>query len=127
MQNVATAHVRIARPTAGLRAAERFWTEGAGATVLWRSDTDGMLAVGFPGACWHLELVEDGSTRPAPTAEDLLVLYLGSPVTSDDLDRLTAAGGEVVAARNPYWDRWGTTVADPDGYRLVLSHRTWTL
>ncbi|MHB8296804.1 MAG: VOC family protein, partial [Acidimicrobiales bacterium] len=27
--------------------------------------------------------------------------------------------------RNPYWDRWGVTIEDPDGYRLVLSHRTW--
>jgi len=35
------------------------------------------------------------------------------------------AGGKVVPARNPYWDRWGVTIVDPDGYRLVLSHRTW--
>jgi hypothetical protein len=31
----------------------------------------------------------------------------------------------VVAARNPYWDRWGVTIADPDGYRLVLSSLSW--
>jgi len=30
-----------------------------------------------------------------------------------------------VAARNPYWDRWGVTIVDPDGYLLVLSHRSW--
>jgi len=23
------------------------------------------------------------------------------------------------------WDRWGVTIADPDGYRLVLSSRSW--
>jgi hypothetical protein len=28
-------------------------------------------------------------------------------------------------ARNPYWDRWGITIADPDGYRLVLSTLSW--
>jgi hypothetical protein len=39
--------------------------------------------------------------------------------------RLAGAGGRLVPARNPYWDRWGVTIADPDGYRLVLSHRTW--
>jgi hypothetical protein len=38
---------------------------------------------------------------------------------------LVDAGGRRVAARNPYWDRWGVTIVDPDGYRLVLSHRTW--
>jgi hypothetical protein len=41
------------------------------------------------------------------------------------LTRIDAAGGTVVPARNPYWDRWGVTIADPDGYRLVLSHRSW--
>jgi hypothetical protein len=35
------------------------------------------------------------------------------------------AGGTRVTARNPYWETWGTTVQDPDGYRLVLSHRSW--
>ena len=39
--------------------------------------------------------------------------------------RLVDAGGTRVAARNPYWDQWGVTIADPDGYRLVLSNRSW--
>ena len=39
--------------------------------------------------------------------------------------RLVGAGGTRVAARNPYWDQWGVTIADPDGYRLVLSSRSW--
>jgi hypothetical protein len=99
---------------------------GLGLDVLWRSGPEetAMLAVGLPGAGWHLELVADG-TVPTPTEEDLLVLYLGAPVDDTDLARLVGAGGRVVPARNPYWDRWGTTVVDPDGYRLVLSHRTW--
>jgi hypothetical protein len=52
-------------------------------------------------------------------------LYLGAPVDDALVERLVTAGGRVVPARNPYWDRWGVTIADPDGYRLVLSHRTW--
>jgi hypothetical protein len=39
--------------------------------------------------------------------------------------RLMDAGGTRVSARNPYWDRWGITIADPDGYRLVLSTLSW--
>ena len=66
----------------------------------------------------------DGQTPPAPTEEDLLVLYLGQPASDTLIARLVGAGGRVVPARNPYWDRWGVTIADPDGYRLVLSHRT---
>ena len=83
--------------------------------------------VGWPEAAWHLELVADpdGETPPAPTEEDLLVLYLDGAADNEVVHRLTEAGGTRVAARNPYWDRWGVTVADPDGYRLVLSSRSW--
>ena len=34
-------------------------------------------------------------------------------------------GGTVVPSRNPYWDRFGVTIADPDGCRVVLTERTW--
>lgn len=127
-----TSHLRLARPTRNLAAAERFWVQGLGLHVLWRTpleDQSGhdLVMVGWPDASWHLELVSGGEAgpRPAPTEEDLLVLYLGAPADDDLLTRLYAAGGTHVLARNPYWEQWGTTIADPDGYRLVLSHRTW--
>jgi MoxR-like ATPase len=41
------------------------------------------------------------------------------------LHRLVDAGGTRVPARNPYWDHPGVTIADPDGYRLVLTGRSW--
>ncbi len=83
--------------------------------------------VGWPGAAWHLELVGDpeDETPASPTEEDLLVLYLGGEVDAELVGRLVEAGGVRVAARNPYWDRWGVTLADPDGYRLVLSTLSW--
>jgi catechol 2,3-dioxygenase-like lactoylglutathione lyase family enzyme len=125
-------HLRIARPSHDLRASERFWVDGLGLDVLFRADdTAGgehaLLMVGWPGAAWHLELVGDpDDTTPArPTEEDLLVLYVDGPVDDDAVRRLVEAGGTRIAARNPYWDRWGVTIADPDGYRLVLSSRSW--
>jgi catechol 2,3-dioxygenase-like lactoylglutathione lyase family enzyme len=128
----ASSHLRIARPCRDLERAERFWAQGLGLEVLFRKDADGegdhaLLMLGWPDAAWHLELVGDpgGQTPPAPTEEDLLVLYVGAPITPESIGRLVAAGGERVPARNPYWDRWGVTIADPDGYRLVLSHRSW--
>lgn len=132
MTNLQASHLRIARPSRDLAAAERFWVHGLGLEVLFRTgpDTEGghaLLMVGWPDAGWHLELTgdPDGETPPAPTEEDLLVLYLGGEVDEALIGRLVAAGGVRVAARNPYWDRWGVTIADPDGYRLVLSTRTW--
>ncbi len=95
--------------------------------MLWETPAAGshhaLLMLGWPDAGWHLELVHDPAVAPAPTAEDLLVLYLDGPVAPAAVQRLIAAGGRRVAARNPYWDEWGVTIADPDGYLLVLSTR----
>jgi hypothetical protein len=84
--------------------------------------------LGFPGGAWHLELVHaaaEGFPVPAPTEEDLLVLYVQGPVDEGLIERMVKAGGERVVARNEYWERWGVTVQDPDGYRVVLSTRGW--
>lgn len=126
------AHLRLARPARDLGRAERFWVEGLGLEVLHRTDAGAegghaLLMLAWPEAAWHLELVGDpsGETRAAPAEEDLLVLYLGGPADASVVDRLERAGGRRVAAKNPYWDRFGVTVEDPDGYRLVLSSRSW--
>ncbi len=125
-------HLRIARPSRDLGAAERFWVGGLGLEVLYRVDESAegdhaLLMAGWPDAAWHLELVgdPDQETPPAPTEEDLLVLYLGGEIDEDVIARLVDAGGTRVTARNPYWDEWGVTIEDPDGYRLVLSTRSW--
>ena len=132
MKPLAASPVRIARPSHDLRAAERFWVGGLGLDILFRADDSAegghaLLMVGWPGAAWHLELVGDpeDATPAAPTGADLLVLYLGGEVDEDLVRSLIDAGGTQVSARNPYWDRWGITIADPDGYRLVLSTLSW--
>ncbi|MBC7373042.1 MAG: VOC family protein [Frankiales bacterium] len=121
-------HLRLARPSRDFAAAERFWVDGLGLQVLWRTpprDPEPLVMVGWNSAGWHLELVASSGVVPTPTEEDLLVLYLDGPVDSALVGRLVAAGGVVVTSRNPYWDEWGTTVQDPDGYRLVLCTRAW--
>lgn len=132
MKPLPASHLRIARPSRDLRAAERFWVDGLGLDVLFRTGPDAegghaLLMVGWPGAAWHLELVSDpeGETPPAPTEEDLLVLYLGGDVDAAVVSRLVEAGGSRVTSRNSYWDEGGVTVVDPDGYRIVLTSRSW--
>ncbi|MEV6595830.1 VOC family protein [Actinoplanes sp. NPDC051346] len=126
-----TAAVRIARPSRDLAAAERFYVDGLGLDVLYRSTTEAagehdLLMLGWRQASWHLELVGGaGSTEPSPTPEDLLVIYLSGPVDEELIGRLEQAGGTRVP-QSAYWDRWGVTVRDPDGYRLVLSTRSWS-
>jgi len=125
-------HLRLARPSRDLEAAERFWVGGLGLEVLWRDDPQGvgehvLLMVGWPEAAWHLELVGGPglATPPTPTHEDLLVLYLGGPPDDGLEARLVDAGGTRVHPSNPYWEQWAITIADPDGYRLVLCRREW--
>jgi hypothetical protein len=128
------AHVRIARPSRSLEAVEHFWVDGLGLSVLFRHESDGtpsehsLLMLGWPEAGWHLELVHDSAdpVLPRPTVEDLLVVYLDGPVPEELVARLARHGGRRVPAHNPYWDRWGVTLEDPDGYRLVLCTRAWS-
>ncbi|MED7951920.1 VOC family protein [Streptomyces sp. BE20] len=127
-----TTHVRVARPSGDLAAAERFYVEGLGLAVLWRSTErvageHDLLMVGPSGGGWHFELTRDPDhpVEPTPTVDDLFVVYLGAPVEPALLDRLRSHGGTVVPAHNPYWDEFGVTVTDPDGYRLVLCTRGW--
>jgi catechol 2,3-dioxygenase-like lactoylglutathione lyase family enzyme len=127
-----TAAIRLARPSGDLAAAERFYVQGLGLHVLYRAtaeslDEHDLVMLGWPQASWHLELVGGPHLKVAPssTAEDLLVLYLSAPIDESLVTKLEKAGGRRIA-QGPYWDRWGVTVEDPDGYRLVLSSRAWS-
>ncbi|MGW5971282.1 VOC family protein [Streptomyces sp. NPDC055186] len=127
-------HIRIARPSRDLAAAERFWCGGLGLSVVWRTEGGAppgghdLLMLGWPDADWHLELVHEPGqlVEPRPTEEDLLVIYLDGPVPDDLVARLEQHGGTAVPSPNPYWNEWGVTVEDPDGYRLVLCRRGWS-
>ena len=128
-------HIRIARPSRDLAAAERFWVEGLGLDVVWRLDAEsaapgehGLLMVGWPDADWHLELVHEPTApvEPRPTEEDLLVIYADEELPQELVARLEAHGGKRVQSPNPYWNEWGVTIEDPDGYRLVLCIRGWS-
>ncbi|OBT67098.1 hypothetical protein VE03_04511 [Pseudogymnoascus sp. 23342-1-I1] len=133
-------HLRLARPSLSLPAAEKFYVHGLGLSVLYRSPPQGthpdqhpedLIMLGYPSGGWHLELVhgvgEAGSPFPVPkpTEEDLLVLYVEGPVDQGLVDRMVEAGGRRVVARNGYWERWGVMVKDPDGYGVVLCTRGW--
>lgn len=126
-------HVRLARPTGQLAAIEKFYFDGLGLDVLYRATGDraagecDLLMVGWRAANWHLELTFDPRqpVQPTPTVEDLLVLYLDGMIPDALVRQLVNAGGRRVPAHNSYWDRFGITIEDPDGYRLVLCERSW--
>jgi catechol 2,3-dioxygenase-like lactoylglutathione lyase family enzyme len=122
--------VRVARPTRDLDAAAAFYRDLLGLPVLGSfEDHDGFsgLILGLPDASRQLELVAAPGAEPAPTAEDQLVLYLGSPEHVEAVaERIHGAGHEPGASPNPYWANVGAVCfVDPDGYWLVLSPQSW--
>src|SRR5689334_19679078 len=119
--------VRVARHTAQLETVAAFYRDGLGLPELGRftghEGYDGVF-LDLPGTGAHLELTAGGEeAAPAPHPESLLVLYLGSPAAVEAA--LARAGVEPVASANPYWDEHGVTLADPDGFRVVLVPAAW--
>ena len=83
---------------------------------------DGVF-LGFEGLSWHLEFtVSNELSNHKPDEDDLLVFYVDSKLKYDELlEKITKAGIKPVKPKNPYWEKNGITILDPDGYRIVIS------
>ena len=122
--------MRVARPTADLDRIRSFYEHVVGLPLLWSFvDHDGFdgAIFGLPDERAQLEIVRSPhGDVPAPTNEDVLVLYQSDTSAADDLvARLRRAGAAEVSndpTLNPYWPRLGArTFSDPDGYRLIVA------
>jgi catechol 2,3-dioxygenase-like lactoylglutathione lyase family enzyme len=121
---------RVARPTRRLERVCSFYRDAVGLPVLSSfADHDGYSGVvfGVPDGTSQLELVFHAGVEPSPTAEDQLVLYLGSAdAVAQRAAAIEAAGHEPLLPANPYWARRGSVAfVDPDGYWLILSPDIW--
>jgi catechol 2,3-dioxygenase-like lactoylglutathione lyase family enzyme len=123
------AQIRIARPTDRLEAVIEFYRDGLGLAELYRFEGhagyDGVM-LGLPGSTYHLEFTRhvDGSPCPAPSQDNLLVLYIPDAAELSALrQRLEGLGHTPVAPENPYWLADSVTFEDPDGGRVVLCAR----
>jgi catechol 2,3-dioxygenase-like lactoylglutathione lyase family enzyme len=118
--------VRSARHTEQLPEIVRFYGEGLGLPELGRfDDHDGYDGVffGLPGTDAHLEFTSGGKhSAPSPHPETLLVIYLGSAEAVEATRK--RVGTQPVELANPYWRAHAVTLADPDGFRVVLVPRS---
>ena len=123
---IASAHLRVARPTDNLEAAVRFYKEGLGFEEIGAfQDHEGFdgVMLGFKGLGYHLEFTHHRGHKvgKAPTKDNLLVFYVkGEAAWKKAVQRLIDLGHQPVKSYNPYWDKSGKTFEDPDGYRIVL-------
>jgi len=123
----AAAQIRIARPTDRLDEVVAFYREGLGLEQIGGfADHDGYTGVmlGLPDRRLHLEFTAhaEGSPGAAPSADNLLVLYVGDAERRDAIAaQLRRVGSEPVKAENPFWEAvGGLTFEDPDAWRVVL-------
>jgi GNAT superfamily N-acetyltransferase len=119
--------IRIARHTERLGEVVAFYRDVIGLTEIGgfrgHGGYDGVF-LEVPGTGAHLELTAGGEHgAPAPHPESLLVLYLDDEVALRTT--LRRADAEPVAPANPYWAEHGVTIADPDGFRVVLMPERW--
>jgi GNAT superfamily N-acetyltransferase len=117
---------RVARPTRDLSRSIEFYRDRLGlAHTGGFRDHEGYDGAFFalPGG-GELELTA-GPVAPAEWSdEDLLVLYVADHEARQRwADALNAHGIQAVPAANPYWNRTGHTVLDPDGFRVVIAVR----
>ena len=119
--------VRFARPTRSLAAVSSFYGEILGLPIVTHFENHAGysgLVFGLPDELVQLEFTErEDGLSPAPTAEDLFVLYFADAAAVDErVARLARFGYGTVPSENPYWDTVvrGFTVVDPDGCRIVL-------
>jgi hypothetical protein len=126
MQMGTNMQVRIARPTDKLEEVVAFYRDGVGMPVVYQfHDHDGYSGVmlGIPDDRIHLEFTHasGGSPCPAPTKDNLLVLYISEQQDfRKAVGRIEKAGHRPVEPENPYWSNFGKTYEDPDGWRVVL-------
>lgn len=125
------AQMRIARPVSSLERSVAMYCKGLGWRELGRFEDhagfDGVM-VGTPELPCHFEFTycRAHPVQPAPTPEDLIVLYLPQAAEwQRACAAMLAAGFVEVVSFNPYWGRHGRTFEDPDRYRAVLQQAEW--
>ena len=117
--------LRFARPTDRLDEVITFYRDGLGLAELGRfeghSGYDGVM-LGLPGSDVHLEFTShaDGSACPAPSADNLLVLYVESEQAAELASGGSQTWGTRMSSPRTVWDGRSITIADPDGWRVVL-------
>lgn len=123
--------LRIAKPVSNLQKSTEMYCRGLGLKIIASFENHD----GFDGAIlgqdelpYHFEMTycRHHPITPAPTKEDLIVLYIPD-INKWQLrcNELINAGFIQVESFNPYWNNNGKIFQDHDGYRIVLQNSTW--
>lgn len=116
---------RVARHTNNLKAISDFYCSILHFEILGsfqdHESYDGVF-LGKNGLDWHLEFTKSNqSANHQFDDDDLLVFY---PDTKEEFDQITKSIKKneikILPAKNPYWNKNGILIEDPDGYKVVI-------
>lgn len=118
--------LRVARHTNNLQPLIKFYSAIFSLEVLGsfqnHDNYDGVF-LGKGNLDWHLEFTQSQERVEFNFGEDdLLVFY---PKTTQEYQQIIRSIEQLqiprLAPKNPYWEHNGIMIADPDGYRIVIS------
>lgn len=118
--------LRVARHTDDLEKIKTFYIDVLGFELLGSFENhdnyDGIF-IGKPNLDWHFEFTKsDKKAHHFSDEDDNIVLY---PKTISEynnlINRLIRNNISTINSINPYWNKNGKMVLDPDGFRIIIS------
>lgn len=118
--------LRVARHTTDLQPLIDFYTSIIGLEIIGEfknhNNYDGVF-IGGKDTAWHLEFtVSNEKPNHHPDEEDLLVFYAASDEEYNMIKgNIITRNIQQLVPKSPYWKENGITIADPDGFRVVIA------
>lgn len=117
---------RYARHSNQLDKLLEFYQEVLGLNLLAQfNDHEGYDAIfiGKPNLDWHLEFTASNEKAlQKPDKENLLVFYVNSAVEIAAIQQnAEQLAFQTVISKNPYWNRNGIELLDPDGFSVIIA------
>lgn len=81
--------------------------------------------LGFPKSDWHIEFTESLEiVKHFPDKDDLFVFYAKDDNEFNTIkSRIEEMQIPISKSKNPYWNKNGIEIADPDGFGVVITQK----
>jgi hypothetical protein len=119
--------IRIARHTDNLDLITQFYCKFLNLEVLGDFQNHGNyngVFLGKKDLDWHLEFTTSNSNVQHQFDEDdILVFYPKKNKEYKEIrERIAQNNLKIMKSKNPYWNRIGIMIKDPDGYNVIISN-----
>ena len=118
---------RFARHTNNLEKIKFFYSQVLGFQIINQFENhngyDGVF-IGKLNENWHLEFTQsDSLANQTFDEDDILVFYPESKLEYDKIIKsITNHSIELISSKNPYWNKYGKMISDPDGFNIIISN-----